>query len=264
MKQGHPNLAVANIVGSNIANIALVLGLVSVIKPIEIKKGLSKSTLMLIIILACVAVILFSVSFRPAEIVPSSPSERFLMPGEGLIMIGMFIVYVFIARFVGVGEAPERRGGLLPSIFFTLLGGVAVWACAEFVISALIGIAAHYNLSEVIIGATLIAIGTSLPEMTLSIMAAVKGKAETGFGNLVSSNVFNITVCLGAVAVLGAFLIGSTLISFHIPFMIIVTIIALAMAAKNKITRRNGIILLALYALYIVLMIAGEPAIFTW
>lgn len=262
--EGHANIAVANVIGSNMANIALILGVVAIIRPVKIKKGFAKSSLFFILIIAAVGAMFYKATIFPGELTYSPIIGRALMPQEGLILIVLFAVYCLFMKIIGMGEAPEKKGKLTTAIILTIIGGLGIWFCAEFAIDAIIKIAVHYKLSETIIAATLIAVGTSLPEFAISIIATLKGKQEQLFGNLISSNAFNSTICLGIAAVIGAFLISSSIIAFHLPFMILTSLVILFMSFKNEIKRTDGIILVVIYAIYVILMISGEPALFLY
>jgi len=263
--EGHSNIAIANVIGSNMANVALILGIVSILRPVKLKRGFAKSFTFLLIMAAFIMAIFFKIGFSPQEITYSPAAGRILMPQEGIILIALFAVYCLLMKVIGMGESPEGGGGKLgTAIFLTLLGGVGVWLCAEFAIDALIKIAVHYQISETIIAATLISVGTSLPELAMSVIATVKAKSETSFGNLVASNVFNSTVCIGAATLIGAFAVSSSIISFHLPFMILMSVTVFFMSFKNEIRRTDGIILLIIYAAYVILMISGEPIIFPY
>ena len=263
--QGHANIAIANVIGSNMANVALILGVISILRPVKLQRGFAKSFTFLLLMVAVIVAIFFKVGFFPQEITYSPIAERIILPQEGIILMALFAVYCLLMNVIGMGEAPSGKGAKLgTAIFLTLVGGVGVWLSAEFAIDALIKIAIHYQISETIIAATLIAVGTSLPEFAMSIIATVKAKSETSFGNLIASNVFNSTVCLGVAALIGAFVVSSSIISFHLPFMLLMSVTVFFMSFKNEIKRTDGIILLIIYAAYVVLMLSGEPVIFPY
>ena len=262
---GSPSLAVGSIIGSNIANVALVLGISSFIRPVKVEKGVLKTLLPFVIILLGVFTMFYSLTFYPRpDLSLSEPTQRIMTGYEGIFLIVCFFIYLMVMAVIRRGEEMESgEGSVLTSLIIVILAGVVVWYSAEISVICMIELATRYGISAIIIGATIVAVGTSLPELAVSIMASIKGKAEIAFGNVVESNAFDMAVCLGLPAAFAVLYIAPELAYFHIPFMIITNIIVLALVMKGELGRRSGLILLLIYAAYIVIMFTGGHAMAT-
>jgi len=253
---GHKgNLALGNVYGSNIANLALVGGIAAVIRPISIQIRVQRIEIPVMLL---VELALFPVVFNRAVSWP-----------EGIVLLvlfaGLMAATVYMARRETksqphtTGELSSqlyeaRQAGSLPAnVLFVLLGllGLAVGAKMSVAGAVFIGIKA--GISEAVIGLTIIAVGTSLPELATCIVAAVKGQDDISIGNLVGSNIFNTLLVTGTAGVVGPFNIVARLAGADYWIMILVSAIFALMALRGKrIGRMNGIILFCGYLAYIV------------
>jgi len=261
---GNTALLVSQIIGSNIVNIALILGLCSVIKPIKVEKGLLKGSMMFAVMVVGALVIFYDVSVLPSiSGAVSILGKSQIASQEGILLIGVFLAFLAGMLIVRAGEKMEGgKGSVLLNLGIILLAGVIVWYGAEICVFAFLRIAEIMSISTVIIGATVIAIGTSLPELSLSLLSTIRGKAEIAFGNVAESNVFNIAVIHGIAAFIIPLMVIPEIVIFHIPYMLFTNFVVILIVANNEITRREGIVLLFIYAMYVVLLFAGGPEFF--
>lgn len=185
--------------------------------------------------------------------------------GDGLVLLGFFAIFLYYVHGLTTGkngeipeevaEAPEY--GYLKSSAFTAIGLVGLVAGGKLFIEGAVDLARIAGLSEILIGLTIVAVGTSLPELVTSLVAAKKGHADIAIGNAVGSNIFNILWVLGVTA-----LIAPIPMSAAVNFDIVVTLassfilfIALSFANRHRLTRKHGILMLGTYAAYTAFLI---------
>lgn len=248
---GYPDMAVGNVIGSNLCNLLLILGLSAVIKSIKFKK---ETRLIEIPITLLVTIILYVLCNIEANITRK----------EGIFLIALFIMFIIYTIYMGKkGEKFEDKDTLIEvqtdenystikSILWIIFGIVGLKIGGDLVVNHSITIAKALNISEKVISLTIIAIGTSLPELVTSVTAAIKGDSDIAIGNILGSNIFNILLILGVSAVI-------TPIQYSISYnkQILVLIIGTILLAlfpfigkKNEMTRTNGVAYLILYAIY--------------
>ena len=249
--EGYPDMAVGNVIGSNLCNLLLILGLSAVIKSIKFKK---ETRLIEIPITLLVTIILYVLCNIEANITRK----------EGIFLIALFIMFIIYTIYMGKkGEKFEDKDTLIEvqtdenystikSILWIIFGIVGLKIGGDLVVNHSITIAKALNISEKVISLTIIAIGTSLPELVTSVTAAIKGDSDIAIGNILGSNIFNILLILGVSAVI-------TPIQYSISYnkQILVLIIGTILLAlfpfigkKNEMTRTNGVAYLILYAIY--------------
>lgn len=244
--KGNAGIAVGNVVGSNILNILIILGLTGLITSVAVQK----STLFIEIpYMLVVTGMLLAMGVKGNSI-------NFV---EGIIFWAMFIVYLgylFVLAKKGKSEEEEKENRpLWKLLLFAVVGGVVVVLGSNIAVDSATAIAQIIGLSEKFIGLTIVALGTSLPELVTSVTAAKKGNADIAIGNIVGSNLFNILFVLGTSALIIP-------ITFEASFAID-TIIAIAAGVllwvatigKKKLTRPWGIFMLVCYAAYFVYLL---------
>jgi len=248
-------LALGNIVGSNIANVFLVLGLPALIAPLA-AGGVGEKRAMLAMIVAAVAWI------GVTAVMP-------LTPMVGACFLAILIAYsglTFIAarRAVAAGKDPgvtEEEDPHLPlwlALTYVPLGVVGLVLGANLVIAGGVGIATFLNVPEEYIGLTLLAVGTSLPEIGAGLVAAVKRQGEVLIGNVLGSNVFNILAAGGIVSFFGPIRVAPTFLQYDHWALGLATLVAsLLILTKARLGRLTGILLLLIYAAYIYGLITG-------
>jgi cation:H+ antiporter len=255
---GHPDLALSNVVGSNIANIALVLGLTAIISPLFVDLEFFKINWPKMMIASFLLYF-----FLQNDLVLS----RF----EGGILFVLLILFIFLlvsrARKLHL-SAPEdvdeslEKTGNLKLLFWLILGGTALWFGSKLLIDGAIEIATKFGVSENLIGVSMVAFGTSIPELAASIIAALRKEKAISLGNLIGSNIFNIGSVLGLTALIKPIQVRDMqILDNDIFWMIGIAAILVPMALlpkRNKLSRIEGVILFASYIGFIYLKIINQ------
>ena len=197
---GYPSIALGNVIGSNIANIGLVLGVTAIISPLFLDRDFYKFNwpVMMLFSLALYFVVKFGYGIGRTE---------------GIILILALAVYLFILirkaqknRKIKIAENAIDIGVKTTSNFkivsWVLIGGTALWSGSEFLVEGAVNLALYFEVSNRVIAVTMIAIGTSVPELAASVMAALKHEKELLIGNIIGSNIFNIASVLGITAII--------------------------------------------------------------
>ncbi|AEQ51954.1 inner membrane protein YrbG, predicted calcium/sodium:proton antiporter [Pelagibacterium halotolerans B2] len=246
---GAPGIAVGNVVGSNIANILLILGITALIYPIAVDKAVLRrdGAVLVIASLAALAIVLIGALGRIA----------------GLVLVALLIAYVIYSYFAdrksqasaGLAAEIEATGGKQPvpvSILF-VIGGLALTVLgARLLVSSAVEIATALGVSETIIGLTVVAVGTSLPELVTSVIAAIRRHTDLALGNIIGSHNFNIFSILGITALIQPIPVPGEIIQLDIWVMLGATALLLGFSyTQREIVRWEGGVLLALYAGYI-------------
>jgi len=269
--RGVGDVAIGNVYGSNIANLALVGGLAALIRPIKIKKQILWRQMP---VMLAVALLLWPVLHN-----------LYLSRAESIVLLAVFatliLLIVYLARretgavkqdtkpVLSIVEGYEipaasscdesRRGkrNTKRSVLFVIVGLVGLALGADVTVRGAVFIGERIGLSNAVIGLTIIAIGTSLPELATCVVAAVKGHHDISIGNLVGSNVFNTLLVTGTAGMIKPFTVAQRLAGVDYWIMIIVSSVFILMAAiGRRISRANGIILLCGYAGFLLYLLA--------
>lgn len=253
--EGYPDMAVGNIVGSNIANLLLILGMSSIIRSIKFKRETR-----LIEIPMCLGISLLFVLLCNL----GHDVTRF-DAGILIVLFVMFIGYTIVMAKKGeefdkeeddddVKDKTKSSKSTIKDIIFLILGAVLLKFGGDLTVNNAVEVAKHFGLSEKLISVTILAIGTSLPELFTSVSAAFKGKSDIAIGNILGSNIFNMLLIIGASAMIKPivyntsynldmiFLIGGTLVLSLFPII----------PPKNKMSRGNGLVYVLIYVGYLV------------
>lgn len=271
-------IIIGNVVGSNIANIGLILGIAAMIAVIKIRKDAAKLDGYLMLF-AAVLLVLFALNQVISRI-------------EALIFLGLYGVYViflfeksqelkqeynfkeylwYILKFKPIGGAKrivikffndfngaskqKKLKPLLKDFIILAVTGIGVIAGAHFTVAKASLFAELLNIPKAIIGLILIAIGTSLPELSVSIAAARLGKGQIAIGNIVGSNIANILLILGTAALIRPVTFGLEVLYFVMPVLIFISLVLLMLMRKYKtITRTHGLSLVAFYLLFLIFL----------
>lgn len=248
-------ITIGNVIGSNIANILLILGTASIISPINVKI----STIWKEIPFSMLAVIVFFILSNDTMI--NGYTDNFISRSDGLILICFFII--FLAYIVSLSkqsieeEIIPAKYGKFTSFLFFLIGLFGLILGGKTVVSSGANIARYFGVSEALIGFSLIAVGTSLPELFASAIAAYKKNSDIAIGNIVGSNIFNIFWILGVSSVTRP-IPFSKAYNFDILILIISTSILFTFMFTGKkytLYRKEGALLIILYFLYIIYLI---------
>lgn len=249
---GSTDLALGNVVGSNIFNILLILGLTAVIAPITVNSQLIRQEvpIMIGVTLLLIALIADGGLSRP----------------ESAVLLALLVVYISFLVFQGKRKGKSLQadtesfvqasaeGGLsgmthrLPAPLLILIGLALLVAGGHWLVTAATSIAREFGVSELIIGLTVVALGTSMPEVATSIAAVLRGERDIAIGNAVGSNLMNILGCLGAAGVVSAngLIAPSALLNFDIWVMLAAAVICVPIIITGKlISRSEGLLLLA-------------------
>jgi cation:H+ antiporter len=205
--QGASDIAFGNVIGSNLANIGLIVGAVAIFRPIQVTGVVVAREIPMMLLATAAAVVMGMDSLLGAG---PDVYER----ADGILLLMFFLVFLYYtvgelvaqrADCIGQEEAGERERSREPlgrHLAITGVGLVALVGGAEFAVDGAVGVARALGVSEVVIGLTVIAVGTSLPELVASVVATVRGHADLAIGNVVGSNIFNLLFVAGATAVL--------------------------------------------------------------
>ncbi len=250
---GFSNFAIGNVIGSNIANIGLVLGIITIIYPITLQQRFYTSDFPLLMISTFLFYLLLITGNKISRV-------------EGIILlvsICLILIYLFlyqkksISEFSDIGDTSKI---FIPqSIFYVLLSGLLLWLGSETLIKSAITVANKYEISERVISVTMVAIGTSIPELAASVVASIKKQNDISIGNLIGSNIFNLLVVIGITStVFPIEQIDSKIIFNDMLWVILFSAIILPLAylkRRNILTRKKGIIILTLYLIFIIPLI---------
>jgi len=248
----NPDLAIGNIIGSNIANVLLVLGIAAIIRPLPVQH----STVMSEIPFSLTAALL--VGFLANAALFSSHPELSISRLDGAILLFFFLLFMLYVYKISRDQdyfengATDAPGGW-KSLGYIAVGTVALYFGGQWVVDGAVGLAADWGITDALIGLTIVAVGTSTPELVASAVAAWRGQTDIAVGNVVGSNIFNLLWILG---------ITSTLV--ELPFEIVnnadlvmvigssaILILAMVSSRQRAILRWHGVVFVLLYLAYL-------------
>ncbi len=270
----YASIAIGNVVGSNICNVLLVLALSVLVTPIAV----SKSTIRRenpILVGVSVLLAIFIIFFNEEGVIGQPVITRW----EGIVLLVLFVAYL-VNMFVQAKRHPEELGddvtpkkdmSWAKAIIFCVLGCAGIILGGQFVnfgaeniaVDGAVAIGLDEKLATSLVAYTIVAVGTSLPELVTSVMAAKKGENDIALGNVIGSNIFNALFILGTSATVTPLSELNTAIVDAI-VMVVVAVALLLISLKGKLKRRDGIIMLCCYALYATYMILRTVFNWTW
>jgi cation:H+ antiporter len=250
--RGKTGLAIGNAIGSNITNIGLVLGCVAIVRPIELRSATLRREMPALLAVSLLTVSLFL--------------DSYLSRVDGLVLLtGLVIVMVWLAR-LGLRSAPtdpikQDYEAEIPdnvrtrmAVFWLALGLVTMLGGAHLLVDGAIAITLSMGVSEVVIGILLVALGTSLPELAVSLVSALKGEYGLAIGNIVGSNIFNLLAVVGVAVTIAPSALEPSVLSLHIFVMVAFTLVLFAMTydydGKSELSRIEGLALLTAFLAY--------------
>lgn len=259
--QAGADIAIGNVVGSNIFNILLILGVSAAITPLLVSQQLIRIDVPIMI----------GISFLPLLLALDGRVGR----GDGLLLFAGIIAYTTFAivkarreakavqdEYAGeFGDAPKGAGGFVLNAAFILFGLVMLVAGSSWLVDGAIAIARALGASELIIGLTIVAAGTSLPEVATSVMASIRGERDIAVGNVVGSNIFNILAVLGLSAIVApaGVNVAPAALRFDIPVMVAVAVACLPIfVTGHLIARWEGFLFLGYYLAYTMFLILAS------
>lgn len=250
-------VAIGNVVGSNIFNITFVVGLTALLSPLKVESETIRKEIPFTLLASTSLLILIS------DISLQSLSSNFITRGDGFIFLlffAIFLYYIFeVARHSRDRIKQESAAVEEPSwgknILFTLGGLAAIIFGGDLTVNSSTKIAYSFGMSETLVGLTIVAVGTSLPELITSVTAALKKQSEIALGNIVGSNIFNILFVLGAASVISPLAVDPKIV-VDVVLMIILTIVLLIFSRSNsQIGKIEGVILAVAYIIYMIYII---------
>ncbi len=263
---GEPELALGNVVGSNVMNIALILGLTALLLPVEVGAGVIRREIPVMIAIT-IATALFALDGSISAV-------------DAVLLLIMFVAYFWVvfrgpprveddeqgAESYGevLGPAVSRAGsvGVLANLLLVVAGVAVMVVGARVLVAASIYFARRLGLSEMVIGLTIVAIGTSLPELATALVAVWRKKSEIAVGNIVGSNVFNLCAILGVTALIAPIPVSRNVLSVEFVQMTAISVVLLPLAWPKggfqglesgpayRLHRSEGLLLLGLYVLF--------------
>jgi cation:H+ antiporter len=263
---GHGDVALGNVVGSNIANLGLILGVAVLVRPAKVDGALRRRELpVLLLTAALVPLVLLDGRTRVWE-------AALLLCGA----LGYTAWMVLSSRGAGVEEearrsaeataeaadtagAPAPRPGRLRHVVIAIMGLGVLLLGGHLFVGAASSLARSWGMSERVVGLTIVAVGTSLPELATSVIAAMKGHSDIAVGNVVGSNIFNVLLCLGAAGMVGD--VGAPLSSLRVDLgalMIMTLAGCVFLRTQRRMARWEGGVLLALYVAFLSYLMVGS------
>ena len=248
--EGLSDMSIGNVVGSNLCNLLLILGLSTIIKPVKFQKETRLYEIPMCLVFTVIFIILCNTGGTINKV------EAVLL----LLLFLLFITYtIFMAKKQSSQEKQEEvktQKKLLPilkDILWIVLGVIGLKIGGDLAVDNAVNIANYFGVSEKIIGLTILAVGTSLPELVTSVTAAIKGNSDIAIGNIIGSNIFNMLLIIGVAAFINPI---SYNFSYNMDLIVLVVatlILALfpVIPPKNEMSRANGIIYFLMYVGYI-------------
>ncbi len=249
---GHADIALGNVIGSNIANFGFVLGVVIMIGTIRVQRS-------------------FYVHDWPVMMLSSLLLYLFMTTGkeivrwEGFLMFTLLILFlIYLIRFQTTAVVDEMPEDDVPlplgkSLGFLVIGGLALWGGSELLIEGAVNMAAHFGISKRIIGITIISVGTSIPELAASVIAVARKEKAISLGNLIGSNVFNILAVLGITSMITPIPVEDKgLLNFDVLWMLYFALLIFLLVfapSRMKLSWREGLILVGSYVVFIAILV---------
>lgn len=247
--KGSAEITIGNVLGSNVLNVLIILGLTAVICAVPVKKSTVKYEIPFTIIVTAV-------------LAAMGLTDGVVGRLEGVILWALMIVYLlYLLKMARSGEHLEEIPGagkndtLLKMVVMVIAGVVMIVFGSDVTVDAATALANLFKMDERLIGLTIIALGTSLPELVTSVTAAVKGKPDIAIGNIVGSNIFNILFVVGTTAIITPVTYNKSFMVDSIAAIAAVVLLLLCVLRGRKLTRLGGAIMLAGYAAYFVYLL---------
>jgi len=248
---GVNGIAFGNVVGSNIANICLAIGIAALIKPLHFESSTIRKENPFMIFIT-ILMMFFVINFTPQKTAFVTVSRL-----EGIIFLLLFIGFLYYLyrmaqqdRKEQQNQSEEAKTSLVKNISLTVIGGAAIAFGGHLAVENATKIASLWGVSDKVIGMSVVALGTSIPEIVTSIVAVMKGKVSIAIGNIVGSNIFNILFVLGIASTIKPITLGSDVI-IDVAVCLVVSLLFFASSRFLKsVGRVQGMIFIAIYAVY--------------
>lgn len=238
--KGSSEIVIGNVAGSNIANILLILGIAAVVgKQLKVSWELVSVDLPLLMGSALL-------------LVATAMDGSFTFYDGILCLVGyiVYLLYTVSAQKKHGGKTSKQKLGWKPPVTL-IVSGAVLYFSAEYTIESVVKLSEMLNIGKEIIAVTAVAVGTSLPELMVSTMAALKGKSEMAIGNILGSNIFNALGIMGISGMIGTLVIPQSIIMFTLPVMLVATLMYFFITQDKQVTRWEGAMLVVLYLFFI-------------
>lgn len=256
---GSNEIAISNVTGSNIFNLIVVLGACALIKSVPVDKSIMKRDFPFSIIISVLLAFMFVDFIKPWGAYDGK-GAGVLSRINGIILLVLFISYLAVTVKGALGERKnydadndgEKPRSIPVSIIFIICGIAAIKFGGDFVVDSARNIALAMGMTETLVGLTIVAVGTSLPELVTSIVAAKKGETGLAVGNVIGSNIFNILFILGVSSTISPISVINENIVDIVVLIVAGIVIYLFAGSRDKIEKKEGIVMILMYAVYMV------------
>lgn len=244
--QGKPDIALGNAIGSALANIALILGVSSLLFPLKVEKTAWKNSLFMIAVTAYAGLLMYDGKISRLD-------------GASLILIYFGFLYYLYRKHMTLEELPEGgRGNPKRDALIMFGSGILVVTGAKLVVDSAVTMARAFGVPEVVIGLTMVSVGTSLPEMANSLTATLKRLPNISVGNIIGANILDILMVIGIAALINPIYVDSTIYTFTLPLtLLVMAILTAVLRFTGRIDRLTGGILLAIYSYFLYAYLTG-------
>lgn len=250
--EGYSDMAIGNIIGSNLSNLLLILGLSAIIKPVIFQKETRLYEIPMCLFFTGIFMMFCN-------------TQNTISRMEAIILLILFIMFLGYTIWMGKRKSgnnlnnveDNKKYNTIKNIIYIVLGIIGLKVGGDLTVNNAVNVANHFNISEKIISLTILAIGTSLPELVTSVTAAIKGNSDIAIGNIIGSNIFNILLIIGVSAIIKPIIYNVTY-NFDLIILLVSTIILALfpiIPPKNKMSRANGVIYFLMYVVYLVVLI---------
>jgi cation:H+ antiporter len=255
--KGTTDIAIGNILGSNIANVFLILGISAVIYPLAVSKGTVWKEIPFSLLAAVV------LAFLANDRIIDNQNHSVLSRSDGLILLSFFVIFLYYSTTIafeikGIGDhVPATAHGTMKSIGMVIVGLAALVVGGEWIVNGAVHMALKMGLSQSTVGLTVVAVGTSLPELATSAVAAYRKNVDIAVGNIVGSNIFNIFFILGISAIIHPLPFASAN-NIDLGMVILASLILFVFmftGKKRSLDRWEGIVCICIYVSYIIFLI---------
>jgi len=249
MMSGSGELVLGNVIGSNIINILLILGVSSLVRDLTVKNNTVKKELPMLLMLTTLLAVVFCDSSFNNNVINT------ITRADSIVILLFFLIFIYYLLSVirnrkdNNNEEPMYKLG--KSILVSIIGIIAIIVGSNFVVDSATYIAEGFGVSERIIGLTIVALGTSLPELVTSVVAAKKNEVELAVGNIIGSNIFNIGIVLALPVIIYGDVVPIGFNMLDIVVMIVSAFVLFCFSANDeKISKKEGIVMLLIFLLY--------------
>lgn len=245
---GNSDMVMGNILGSNILNILLILGISSIIAPIRVQNNTIKKEIpFLFLVSVLMSVLILDLPF-------DNGTSNMISRADGIVILIFFMIFIYYLVTLaknGQVEEIETKYTLKQAIVYTILGLVAIILGGNFVVDSATNIAVSLGIGQRFIALTIVAFGTSLPELVTSIIAAKKGKQDLALGNIIGSNIFNICFVAGVPAALFGSIIPKESVGLDLLVTVLCTIVLYLFSRSQKeISKKEGWMFIIMFVIY--------------